>query len=65
MSPTYLNAYLVARKPTASPLGAVRRHGNVWRIYLFGIGSQQQPREAFATRAEAGVRLLELAPPES
>ena len=61
IKPTYRNAYIVEGKFTEPPLGAVRKHGNVWRMYLFGRGSEDQPREAFATRQEAGVRLVELA----
>jgi hypothetical protein len=41
LSPTYLNAYLVTGNSGASPLWRCSRAGNVWRIYLFGIGSQQ------------------------
>ena len=39
----------------------VRRERNVWRILRFGLPANQQPREAFATREEAGVRLMEMA----
>ena len=58
--PSYRNAYLVAEDSGAPPLVAVGRKGSVWRIYLLGVQSQDQPREAFATREEADVRLLEL-----
>jgi hypothetical protein len=52
--PSYLDAYLVAENSGAPPQGAVRRHGHVWRIYLLGSESEEQPREVFATRDEAG-----------
>ena len=45
----------------ASPVGVVRKERNVWRIMRFGVPADQQPREAFATREEAGGRLMELA----
>nr|CAA9330868.1 MAG: hypothetical protein AVDCRST_MAG46-1421 [uncultured Nocardioidaceae bacterium] len=43
------------------PVGLVRKDRNVWRIMQFELPVHRQPREAFATRAEAGQRLLELA----
>ena len=61
----YLNAYYDEGDSTEPLLGAVRKHGNVWRIYLFGKRADDQPREAFATRQEAGVRLVELARQET
>jgi hypothetical protein len=39
-------------------VGVVRRVCTVWRILRFGLPANQQPREAFATREEAGVRLM-------
>ena len=45
----------------APPVGVVRKDGNVWRILQFETPGEQQCREAFATRREAGARLLELA----
>lgn len=60
--PSFLDAYLVAESSMgAVPVGVVRRERNVWRILRFGMPSDQQPREAFATREEAGVRLMEMA----
>jgi hypothetical protein len=60
--PSFLDAYLVAENSRgALPVGVVRKDRNVWRILQFGIPGDQQPREAFATREEAGARLLELA----
>jgi len=38
----------------------VRRERAVWRVIRFGVPEDQQPREASASREEAGVRLLEL-----
>lgn len=62
-SPSFLNAYLVAENSIGPPpVGVVRKDGNVWRILRFGIPDDQQCREVFATRREAGARLLELAP---
>ena len=61
-TPSFLNAYLVASNSMgAPPLGIVRKDGHVWRILRFGVPSEEQPRAAFATRAEAGRRLVELA----
>jgi hypothetical protein len=60
--PSFLDAYLVADNSTgAPPVGVVRKEGSVWRILRFGIPHDQQPQEAFATRREAGARLLERA----
>jgi hypothetical protein len=60
--PSFLGAYLVAANSMgAVPLGVVRRERNVWRILRFGVPSEQQPREALATREEAGIRLMEMA----
>jgi hypothetical protein len=60
--PSFLNAYLVAENSIgAAPVGVVRKDRNVWRILRPGVPCDQQPREAFRTREEAGVRLLELA----
>ena len=57
-----MDAYLVAAGGTASPYaGVVRRERHVWRIMLFGVPDKQQPKDVFATRDEAGKRLLELA----
>jgi hypothetical protein len=59
---SFLNAYLVAEDSMgAPPVGVVRKDGNVWRILQFGIAADQQSSEAFATRREAGARLMELA----
>ena len=61
-SPSFLNAYLVAENSMgAPPVGVVRKDANVWRILQFGVADDQQCREVFATRREAGARLLELA----
>lgn len=60
--PTFLDGYLVAGvQPAAAPVGAVRRTGHVWRMFLFGVSPQDQPTEVFATREAAGVQLLALA----
>ena len=58
--PTFQNAYLVTDPPCSLRLGVVRRDVHVWRIFLFGVAPDKQPREVFATREEAGVRVLEL-----
>jgi hypothetical protein len=59
---SFLDAYLVADNSVgATPVGAVRKDGNVWRILRFGIPADRQPSEVFATRREAGARLMELA----
>ena len=58
--PTFRDAYLVDGISDTFPAGVVRRDRNVWRVYRFGVATTQQPREAFATREEAGQRLLEL-----
>ena len=60
--PSFLDAYLVAENSMgAVPVGVVLRERNVWRILRFGVSSDKQPREACATREEAGVRLMEMA----
>jgi hypothetical protein len=62
--PSFLDAYLVAADSMgAPPVGVVRKDRNVW-ILRFGVPSDQQPREVFATRHEAGARLMELAQQE-
>jgi len=59
---SFLDAYLVAENSIgAPPVGVVRKDGKVWRILQFGIPTYQQPSEVFATRREAGARLMELA----
>ena len=59
---SFLDAYLVAENSMgAPPVGVVRKDGNVWRILQFGIPVDQQPSEVFATRRDAGGRLMELA----
>jgi hypothetical protein len=59
---SFLGAYLVAENSRgAVPVGVVRRERNVWRALRFGVPDDQQPREAFATREEAGIRLMEMA----
>ena len=61
-TPRFLDAYLVAEdSPDAPPVGVVRKDRNVWRIIQFRIPDDQQAREVFATRREAGARLLVLA----
>ncbi len=60
--PSFLDAYLVAIDSLGSPpVGVVRKDRHVWRIIRFAVPMSEQPREAFATREEAGRRLLELA----
>ena len=59
--PSFLDAYLVAENSMGAPVGVVRKERNVWKILRFGVPTDQQPREAFATRQEAGARLLEIA----
>jgi hypothetical protein len=59
--PSFLDAYLVAENSRgAPPVGAVRKDGHVWRILQFGIPADQQSQETFATRREAGAKLIEL-----
>lgn len=61
-TPSFLDAYLVAANSMGAPVvGVVRKDRNVWRIIRLGGPMDQQPREAFATRAEAGRKLMELA----
>ncbi len=61
-TPSFLDAYLVAANSMGAPVvGVVRKDRNVWRIIRLGVPMDQQPREAFATRAEAGRKLMELA----
>jgi hypothetical protein len=60
--PGCLDAYLVAENSIGAPLvGVVRKDGNVWSILQFAIPADQQSSEVFATRREAGARLMELA----
>ena len=59
---SFVNAYLVAENSIgAPPVGVVRKDGNIWRILRFGVPADQQPSEVFATRRDAGARLMELA----
>ena len=59
---SFLDAYLVAENSIgAPPVGVVRKDGRVRRILQFGIPADQQSSEVFATRREAGARLMELA----
>ena len=58
--PSFLDAYLVAPDSMGSPaVGAVRKDRTVWRPILFGTPATEQPAIAFATREEAGQRLLQ------
>ena len=60
--PTFRDAYLVTLPPAGGlPLGVVRRDVHVWRIFLFGVAPDGQPRDVFETREAAGVRVIELA----
>jgi len=60
--PSFLDAYLVAANSIgAPPVGVVRKERNVWKILRLGVPSDEQPPEVFATRHEAGTRLMELA----
>jgi len=62
LRPSFLDAYLVAANSMDAPtVGVVRKDRHVWRIMRFGLPVDQQPREAFATREEAGQRLMHLA----
>lgn len=62
MRPTFRDAYLVETAGGDSqPLGFVRRRGAVWYLFLLGVPADEQPREGFATREEAGQRLVEIA----
>ena len=59
---SFLDAYLIAENSIgAPPVGVVRRVGNIWRILRFGVRADQPPIDVFATRREAGARLMELA----
>lgn len=61
-TPSFLNAYLVAANSYDAPArGVVRKDRYVGRIMPFGVPADGQPREAFATREEAGQRVMELA----
>jgi hypothetical protein len=55
-TPTFRDAYLV--EASAATVGFVRRERHVWTIYR--LGSAQREPEAFATREEAGQRLIAL-----
>ncbi len=56
---SFLDAYLVAENSIgAPPVGVVRKDGSVWRILRFEIPADEQPSEVFATRREAGARLM-------
>lgn len=59
--PTFREAYLVEDSQGGPYIGIVRRDGAVWKVMQFGVADDQQPREVFATREEAGSRLLERA----
>jgi hypothetical protein len=60
--PRFPNAYLVVDDRTgAAPVGVVRKERNVWRILRFDVPGEAQPEDVFATRQEAGARLLALA----
>jgi hypothetical protein len=56
--PTFRDAYLV--EVDGSPVGFVRREGSVWRIFRLGVELGRQPRDAYASREEAGARLVEI-----
>jgi hypothetical protein len=58
---SFLDAYLVAENSLGAPPIGVVRKDHVWRILQFGIPADQQPTEVFATRRDAGARLMELA----
>ncbi|WP_432507668.1 hypothetical protein [Kineococcus arenarius] len=60
---TFRDAYLVEDSMEGPYIGVARRDRAVWRIFRFGVPDEQQPREAFASREEAGARLLEYAAP--
>lgn len=55
--PTFRDAYLV--EADEAPVGFVRRERHVWTIYPLGVA--QREAEVFATREEAGKRLVVLA----
>jgi hypothetical protein len=54
--PIFRDAYLVAADEQT--VGFVRRERHVWTIYRLGAG--QRETEVFATREEAGQRLIAL-----
>ena len=57
---SFLDAYLVATDSMgARPVGLVRKDRDVWRAMRFGAPGDTWLSEVFATRAEAGTRLLE------
>jgi hypothetical protein len=51
----------LARRRGPDGCGIVRKERNVWRILRFDVPGEAQPEDVFATRQEAGARLLELA----
>jgi hypothetical protein len=55
-SPTFRDAYLV--EANEATVGFVRRERHVWTIYR--VGAEQRETEVFATREEAGYRLIAL-----
>ncbi len=62
LRPTFRDAYWVeVAGGDGEPLGFVRRRGTVWHQYLLGLAASEQPREGFATREEAGQRMIEVA----
>src|SRR4051794_27393978 len=59
---SFLNADLVAENSIgAPPVGVVHKDGNVWQILRFGVSAEEQSTEVFATRRDAGARLMALA----
>lgn len=56
-TPTFRDAYLV--EASESTVGFVRRERHVWTIYRLGNAGREP--EVFATREEAGQRLVAMA----
>lgn len=59
--PSYLDGYLVVDSMGSDPVGVVRKERYVCRLFRFGVAPGGQPRDVFASREDAAVRLLEIA----
>jgi len=58
----YRDAYIVDYN--GKYVGVVRRERNIWRIFQLAPSTRDLSNEGFATRDDAGQRLIELATQE-